>query len=467
MLKRCKVRPLSCHWVTYRPDRIIAILTVLANRTYRHLLAAQVIALVGTGLATVALGLLAYDIAGANAGAVLGTALAIKMIAYIGIGPIVGAYADRLPRRGFLVAMDMVRAAVALFLPFVSEIWQVYVLIFLLQSASAAFTPTFQATIPDILPDEAEYTRALSLSRLAYDLETLLSPLLAAALLSAISFHWLFGGTVIGFIGSALLVLSVTLPRTLAKPRAGGIYARTTRGLRIYLKTPRLRGLLAVNLAAAAASAMIIVNTVVIVRDSFGFGQREVALSLAAYGGGSMLAALALPRLLDHVAGRTVMLFGAAVLTIALGPLGGVTGNLTASFWPVLLAGWLVMGMAYAAALTPSGLLLRRSAQAEDRPAIFAAQFALSHVCWLIAYPLAGQVGAACGQQAAFLTLAALSAAGVVAALWLWPAQDPSMIAHEHPELPDTHPHKLNDANPQRGHTHDYLIDDLHANWPR
>lgn len=33
-------------------------LTVLANRTYRHLFLAQVIALLGTGLATVALGLL-------------------------------------------------------------------------------------------------------------------------------------------------------------------------------------------------------------------------------------------------------------------------------------------------------------------------------------------------------------------------------------------------------------------------
>jgi hypothetical protein len=65
-------------------------LEVLANRTYRHLFLAQVIALVGTGLATVALGLLAYDIAGANAGAVLGTALAIKMIAYIGVAPVAG-----------------------------------------------------------------------------------------------------------------------------------------------------------------------------------------------------------------------------------------------------------------------------------------------------------------------------------------------------------------------------------------
>lgn len=440
-------------------------LAVLANRTYRHLLGAQVIALVGTGLATVALGLLAYEIAGADAGAVLGTALAIKMMAYIGIGPVVGAFADRLPRRAFLVAMDMVRAGVALFLPFVAEVWQVYLLIFLLQSASAAFTPTFQATIPDILPDEAEYTRALSLSRLAYDLETLLSPMLAAALLSLISFHWLFGGTVIGFAASALLVMSVSLPHSPAKPRQGGIYTRTTRGLRIYLKTPRLRGLLAVNLAAAAASAMVIVNTVVIIQSSFGFGQREVALTLAAYGGGSMLAALALPRLLDRVEGRTVMLGGAVVLATALLLLGLVSGGMTASFWPALLAGWFVLGMAYAASITPSGLLLRRSAQDEDRPAVFAAQFALSHACWLIAYPVAGQVGATLGQQTAFLVLAALAACGVIAATLLWPVNDPVVIQHDHPELPRDHPHQM-ELN-RTGHAHDFRIDDLHETWPR
>ena len=157
-------------------------LEILRNNIYRNLLSAQIIALIGTGLATIALALLAYDLAGSNAGAVLGTALAIKMIAYIFVAPIVGAYADRLPRRAFLVAMDAVRAGVAFMLPFVDQIWQIYLLIFILQSASAAFTPTFQATIPDVLPDEDDYTKALSFSRLAYDLENLLSPMLAAAL---------------------------------------------------------------------------------------------------------------------------------------------------------------------------------------------------------------------------------------------------------------------------------------------
>jgi len=290
-------------------------LQVLANRTYRHLFLAQVIALVGTGLATVALGLLAYDLAVADAGAVLGTALAIKMIAYVGVAPIAGAFADSLPRRTLLVCLDLVRAAVAVLLPFVTEIWQVYVLIFALQSASAGFTPTFQATIPDVLPNESEYTRALSLSRLAYDLESVASPMLAAALLTVVGFHDLFAGTVIGFLVSAALVVSVVLPSPKSAERRG-IYDRTTRGLRIYLATPRLRGLLAMTLAVSAAIAMVLVNTVVLVQVEFGLDQRAMALALAAFGLGSMTAALLLPRLLDEMPDRLAMFMGAVVLVL-------------------------------------------------------------------------------------------------------------------------------------------------------
>ena len=102
-------------------------------------------------------------------------ALALKMVAYVGIAPLIGAFADRLPRRALLIGLDGARATIVLCLPFITEIWQIYLLIFLLNACSAGFTPTFQATIPDVLPDEAQYTRALSLSRLAYDLENLLA----------------------------------------------------------------------------------------------------------------------------------------------------------------------------------------------------------------------------------------------------------------------------------------------------
>lgn len=438
---------------------------VLRNRSYRHLLAAQVIALVGTGLLTVALGLLAYDLAGADAGVVLGIALAIKMIAYIGIAPLVGAYANRLPRKAFLVAMDLVRCAIALCLPFVNEIWQIYLLIFVLQSASAGFTPTFQATIPDVLPDEADYTRALSLSRLAYDMESLASPVLAAALLTVMSFHWLFAGTAIGFIVSALLVMSAALPRSrAAKALEGGIWRRTSWGARIYLKTPRLRGLLAVTLAAAAASAMVIVNTVVVVKGEFGRNQADVAVALASYGGGSMLAALILPRVLDRVAERPLMLGAATGLALILGGLSALFGAGQAA-WGTLLIGWFLLGFAYAVSVTPAGLLLRRSSREKDRPALFAAQFALSHACWLIAYPLAGLAGNRLGQAAALALMAALAALGALIGWLAWPKQDPEVLAHEHPDLPAGHSHLVEKHSAVDRHA--FVIDEFHSRWPR
>lgn len=437
-------------------------LRILANTTYRHLFFAQVIALVGTGLATVALGLLAFDLAGANAGAVLGTALAIKMLAYIGIAPIASAFAERLPRRAVLVSMDLVRAGVALMLPFVSQIWQVYVLIFVLQSASAAFTPTFQATIPDVLPDEESYTKALSMSRLAYDLESLASPALAALLLTVISYHSLFMGTVLGFLASAAFVVSAVLPSPKMPPKRS-IYERTTRGLRIYLATPRLRGLLALNLAIASGSAMVIVNTVVLVQSGFGMTQTATAVALACFGSGSMLVALLLPKLLDRVPERPAMLAGAGVIALGL-----LAGFVLASRYAWLLPLWFVLGLGYSLAQTPSGRLLRRSSSEGDRPALFAAQFALSHACWLITYPLAGWLGAKFGLTTSFITLGAVASLAVILSARLWRADDPVELKHTHQDLETGHPHLAGDVRiaPDRQHTHAFVIDDEHRHWP-
>ncbi|MFD7706004.1 MFS transporter [Streptomyces sp. NPDC059785] len=442
-------------------------LSVLRNRTYRRLFTAQVVALTGTGLATVALGLLTYDIAGADAGSVLGTALAIKMVAYVTIAPLAGAVAGRLPRRALLAGADLVRAAVALTLPFVDQIWQVYVLILLLQSASAVFTPAFQAVVPDVLPAERDYTRALSLSRLAYDLESLISPALAAALLSFVTYDWLFLGTVAGFLGSAALVVSVLLPRPRAAERRGG-HAEATAGVRLLLGVPRLRALLLFHLAVAAAGAMVTVNTVVYVRDRLGGGAADVPLALGAYGGGSVLVALALPRVLDRVPDRTVMSGGALLLLPAFAGLGGLTAA-DGGGWrlPVLLLLWAVFGAACSLVLTPAGRLIRRSVPPDRLAPAFAAQFALSHCGWLLTYPLAGRLGAAAGLQSAVLALGALAALATVAAVRLWPADDPGPAAgeHEHTGLHAGHPHLAGAVRVRGGwrHSHARVADALHA----
>lgn len=452
----------------------------LRNRSYRRLFGAQVASLVGTGLTSVALALLAHDLAGGDAGMVLGTVLALKMAIYVLVAPIIGALAVHAPRKALLVGLDILRALIVLALPFVDSLWQIYVLVGLLNIGAAGFTPTFQASIPDVLPDEGSYTRALSLARLAYDLENLLSPALAAIALSFVSYTDLFLFDSATFVISAALVATVTIPAAQTLREPGGLRSKLTLGLRRYLATPRLRGLLALHLAAAAAGAMVIVNTVVYVREGLGLGETEVAWAMAATGAGSMVVALVAPRLLRLVGERPLMLAGGAALALALvlaairqPPLGGLLGL------------WALIGIGSSAIQTPAGRLIRRSCHPSDRPAFFAAEFALSHAAWLVAYPVAGLVGAAFGMAAASATLATIAAVGTLAAALAWPSREPEEHTHTHASLNHSHahvhdahhqhehegwegpePHVHPHAHAELTHEHELVIDLHHPRWP-
>ena len=407
--------------VTYTRDMTGALLNV----TYCKLLLAQILSVIGSGLTTIALGILAYELANGKAGQVLGFAFAIKMIAYVGVAPIASALAESLSRKPYLVFLDITRAVLVLVLPFVTQIWQIYVLIFAFQAFSAAFTPAFQATIPDILEDEKEYSQALSYSRLTYDLESLVSPLLVGLLLSVVTFHWLFAGTAVGFLASAVLVSTAVFPM-LDKAKAQiPFLKRLTHGGAIYLTTPRLRGMLFLYFGVAAATAIILVNTVVYVKGALGLGDTVVVLFFAVSGIGSMSVALILPRLLLRIDPRRVMIAGSCLLLVSL-----VGKSLTQSMTSGLLV-WFLLGVGASMIQTPLGLLLNPSCYKEDRPAVFAAHFALTHACWLLAYPLTGVVGAQSGFSMAFFVAAAITAIGLVTAVGIWPACDPDALAKE------------------------------------
>lgn len=443
-------------------------MSLFSYRDYRHLFAAQVVALFGTGLTTVALGLLAYQLAGARAAAVLGTALAIKMIAYVVVAPVAAAHADRFPRRGMLVSLDAIRATVVVALPFIDQVWQIYVLIGVLQCASAAFTPTFQAVIPDVISDESDYTAALSASQLASTMESLLSPMLAAVLLMVMSFHWLFLGTVIGFLISAALVITTDIPDATTNPRAGA-WSKMAAGIRIFAATPRLRGVLALDLVVAGAGSIVLVNTVNYVRDALGRTQADVAWLLAASGTGTMIVALLLPPVLGRVPERVVMNGGAALLVVSAG--GAIALSMThgAGRWRAAMVIWLLIGAGMSLVLTPVGRVLRRSSTPADRPAGFAAQFSLSHLCWLVTYPIAGWVATLAGFTTTWTILFMITSVGAVAALLLWPRSDPGELTHAHDVAHTDHLH-LGDATAigagRMQHSHTFVIDQDHLRWP-
>lgn len=398
--------------------------SVLAHPVYRRLFGAQVVALVGTGVLTVALGLLAYDIAGGEAGAVLGTALAIKMVAYVAVAPVVTALTERWSRRWVMVSADAVRALIAVLLPFVDATWQIYALIFVLQAASATFTPSFQSVIPAVLTDERDYTKGLSLSRLAYDLESLFSPVLAAALLLVVPYGQMFAATALGFIVSAVLVATSSLPRPGGTGPPSSLPARLGKGVRVMLSTPALRGLLALNAVVAAGTGLVLVNTVVYVRSLLGGSDAGVAVALAAYGTGSMVVALVLPTILARAGDRVVMLGGAGLVPVGLAAAAVLLAvdPPPAVSWVALLLTWTLMGGATAAITTPSARLLRSFSDECNRAAVFTAQFSLSHCWFLLTYPLAGWGGIHFGHVSTVVILAVVATLAATAAGRFWPS---------------------------------------------
>jgi MFS family permease len=198
-----------------------------------------------------------------------------------------------------------------------------------------------------------------------------------------------------------------------------------------------------------------------LVRSDLGLGDTQVAIALGAFGGGSMLVALALPRLLDNLPDRLVMIAGMAVLVVSLFGLSGVS-LVHCTQWHPLLAGLIIIGIGYSTVLTPSGRLLKRSASPEDRPAVCAAQFALSHACWLATYPLAGWLITVAGPAAAMAGLALLAAIGIIDGAAFWPRNDAGALTRTHDDIPDDHLH-LKDGRPR---SHPIIIDDVHRRWP-
>ena len=182
-----------------------------------------------------------------------------------------------------------------------------------------------------------------------------------------------------------------------------------------------MRGLLALTVVYAATSGLVFVLSVVVARSIFAGSARDLAVLAGAYGAGSMVVALLLPRVLEQLVDRTVMLVAACATTGLLVFGGGWAVGFGWPSWVWVVGLWALLGATTTAVATPSGRLLRRSATSEDRPAVFAAHFALSHACWLVTYPLAGFLGSAAGVGATMIVMGGLSLAGLLVAIRVWP----------------------------------------------
>lgn len=394
-----------------------------AKGSYYHLFSGYALATLATGVAVVALAILAYELTGDDAGAVIGTALSIKMLAYVIGAPLLTAWLCRLPRGPLMVTLDVTRAASLLLLPFVTTVWQIYVLVFVFTLASAAFTPAYQASVAQLLPDREAYSSSLARSRVVSELDGALSPLIAASLLLVLSFKGVFIVAMLALLVSALLIVRAGLQSTPAAPD-GGDTPQVLRGFGILLGRRELRVLFPLGFALAAGSAMVMTNTVLFVQGMFDMDSRATAVALAVFGVGSVVGALSVPTLLRCFSEHRLMFFGGAVMVVSL------SVGIVAQSYPTLLVMWFVIGLGAALAQLPAANLIRRIVSPDDYQMVYAANFAQATAAMGVGYAVAGWLGATIGLAPTFAVLAGATACAIaIAALMYSGGRDAEDVA--------------------------------------
>jgi len=394
------------------------------NHDFRLLFGAQVVSLLGSGVTTIGLALFAYQLTGgASATAVIGNALMLRILAFLLFSQPAGVIADRVSRKKILICADLLRFGLLALFPFITTIWQIYALIFAINAVTAFFGPTFEASIPEVV-GETHYVKALSLSRVATDVEAVAAPALAGLLVALLGVRWVFWFDALTYLVSALLVSFAFVPsvaRVQVPLSLRTFMLELTTGTRILMNEPSLRQALILSIAEATAGAAAIVATISYVREVLGRGETTFAFVMALVGLGSSITALTLGRATGryeqgikdqavlhgrrHRWSARALIGGGIVLALILLP------NI---FRPPLIVFsflWMMNGAGQALIAIPSSTLLAEHTNETERGRAYAAHFALTHFFGLIAYPAIGHAAANWGTPQTF------SAAGVVCLL--------------------------------------------------
>ena len=377
--------------------------TLWKNRNYLLLFSAQIISLLGSGVTTVGLALFAYQLTGgASATTVIGNALFLRILAFLIFSQPAGVIADRFNRKYILITADILRFGLLALFPFITEIWQIYALIFLINAVTAFFTPTFEASIPEIVGEE-NYVKALSFSRVAVDIEAVAAPAIAGLLVLWFGVRWVFWFDASSYLVSAILVILAAMPfiaRNVLPLSFKVFLSEIQTGTRVLLREPSLRQALILSFVEALAGAAAIVATIAFVRDALKSDDTSYTLVMAALGLGSTVAAILLGRLTGryeqattnkidlhgkrHIWAQRALVFGGLLLGILLLP-----GILVPPIF-IFAVMWFLNGAGQSLIAIPSSTLLAEHADETERGRAYAAHFALTHACWLITYPAIG-----------------------------------------------------------------------------
>jgi MFS family permease len=318
---------------------------VLRNREFRGLIIAQVTSELGDHIARVALASLVLKRTDSAFLAVL--AFVVSFIPAVFGSALLGALADRIPRKVVMLGCDLARAAVlgviALLAVDGTPVWLLLLLLLVAETFTAPFEAAHRAVVPDVLTDPREVLVGTGLSRMLYQLDQVLGIVAAGVVIVLVGERVGLLIDVVSYLVS-FLVLSLTLrwrPAALQSPVPGearrSLRADFREGWHTVFDNPALRALVMLGWGAAVFLVAPEAVALAYAREE-GAGAAVGAGLMASLPAGAALGALLVARLEPL---RQVNL----IVPLAVAACAPLMLTSLAPPWQVALPLWFVAGL--------------------------------------------------------------------------------------------------------------------------
>jgi NRE family putative nickel resistance protein-like MFS transporter len=368
--------------------RISEPLKALKEPLFAKLYFAQAVSLLGDAFTWMGIALLAFELGKGQSAKILATALTLRVTAFIVFGSYAGVLADRFSRKKIMIITNLFRMSIVFSLAFVYSVWQLYVLIFILNVFNAFFTPAYKACIPQLISRKENYGNAISLSNATWQLLGILGPGIAGALAVLMGSRQIFFFDALSFIVSSILVYYipiVTLNREgpLLTSSFLSIWTDVLKGIKLLFRNPPIRFSLLIELVAAIAGAQIIVNSVGHIKADLLLSDNEYGWIMAAFGVGATIGAFTANSIDKSKSKAMLMIAGALILSSAI-PLANIVS------YQALIILWIIAGLGQSYADMPSQILIAENINLEQQGKVYGSHFAWTHLWWAIGYIIAG-----------------------------------------------------------------------------
>jgi len=372
---------------------------VLQNRNFLFLWLGQFISNFGDRLNQMALVALVYQ---SNPGSEVALAklISFTIIPVFLIGPIAGAWVDRLNRRNVMLISDVLRGVLVLSIPLfiaMRQILLVYLVIFLTFSISRFFIPSKMAIIPELVTKD-KLLIANTLQDATHTVGNVVG-LVAAGIIVNIAAIGAIGGFYIDsltFFVSAGLIAMIARPGPAAKVSEDliktkealtssirrSIVGEIRQGLKVLTEYSTMRFIIAVFVLLMAGVGTVSCVIIVFIQNAFGTSTRDLGFLGMFFVAGLFAGSIIYGKLGQEIRKREAIYASFITTGIAIAAF-----TISIKLYPnIFLAGVLsgLLGMAVSPIMVSTNTLTHETIPQEARGRIFSSLEAVIHLAFLV-----------------------------------------------------------------------------------